>query len=165
MADSLFDPDRDPFDDAVVALEQARREQKNVLFDIGGDWCIWCHRLERFINDHAELAQLRERHFVTVKVYLGEQDDSNEEFLEQLPPFDGVPHLFVYNSKGQLLCSQPTEELEEGESYNFERIKNFLIEWSNSRLTPFDLMTTEELRQRFGRRWTGPVGDGPVLTA
>lgn len=165
MADPLFDPARNPFADAALAMERARREQKNVLFNIGGDWCIWCHRLEAFIRDHPELAQLRDQHFVTVKVYLSDQDTVNEEFLSQLPPFDGVPHLFVYNSKGQLLCSQPTDELELDESYHYDRVKAFLTRWANPRLTPYDQLSTEELRQRFGRRLGAAEGDGPVITA
>lgn len=152
MAKTGFDPKRNPFEDMREAFEQAKRERKNVLVDVGGDWCVWCHRLEAFIEDHAELRELRERHFVTVKVFMGKGDDTtNIEFLNRLPPIDGVPHLFVYNAHSYLLCSQPTAPLEEGESYNFERVRAFLQGWSDWRKTPFDRLTTKELSLRYGR--------------
>jgi hypothetical protein len=164
MSRSLFDPARDPFADASAAMERAQREKKNVLFELGGDWCIWCQRLESFIHDHPELEQIRARCYITVKVYLSQSDETNFAFIRKLPPFDGVPHLYVYNARGQLLHSQDTAELEEGESYNYERVKDFLTRWSDARLTPYDALSTEELRRRFGRRLHSP-DDGPISAA
>ena len=149
MTTPLFDPKRNPFDDLQNAFRRARQEKKNVLLDLGGDWCVWCHRLEAFIRDHAELRELRDRYYVTVKVYVGSEDETNVEFLNRLPDFDGVPHLLVYNRQGQLLCSQDTQPLEEGESYHYERVKSFLARWSEPRLTPYDALPTAELKRLF----------------
>ena len=146
---SLFDPERDPFIDVQIALEQARREKKNVLLHLGGDWCILCKRLEAFINEHPELRMLRDSHYIVVKVYIGKDDPANEEFIQHLPPFNGVPHLYVYNNHGQLLCSQETESFEVGESYIRSKLQNFLQEWADWRLTPFHSMPSDELERRF----------------
>lgn len=150
MAKPLFDPKRNPFEDMRDALAQAKRERKNVLVNIGGDWCVWCHRLEAFISEHPELRELRDRHFVVVKVFIGtDKDETNRTFVSRLPQLAGVPHLFVYNGASYLLCSQATAALEEGETYNYEKVRAFLQEWSDWRKTPFDSMPTPELKQRF----------------
>lgn len=165
MTTPLFDPNGDPFGDVQRALEQARDEKKNVLLDLGGDWCIWCRRLETFILEHAELRHLRETHYITVKIYVGDEEATNFDFLQRLPSFDGVPHLFVYNSRGQLLRSQPTDPLEEGDSYNYERVKTFLTTWADWRLSPYDALSTEELKRRFERGMFPSDSSGPVLSA
>lgn len=164
MTKPLFDPRRNPYADVRAALEEARRDRKNVLIDIGGDWCVWCQRLEEFIASHADLAQLRDQHYVLVRVYLGEEDQTNWEFLRQLPQIAGVPHLLVYNGRGLLLHSQPTEPLEEGESYAYERVRAFLAEWSDWRRSPYDALETSELKQRF-EQLLRPRGDAPVPSA
>jgi hypothetical protein len=164
MTTLLFDPQRNPFDDVNAALEQARRERKNVLLDLGGDWCIWCHRLEEFIATHPELAELRANHYVTVRIFISDSDATNMDFLEQLPSFAGIPHLYVYNARGELLCSQPTEPFEVGESYDFEKIHAFLQEWSNWRRSPYDRLSTDELKQRF-QQYLRPQDEGPTLSA
>ncbi|GAB4109913.1 MAG: hypothetical protein Fur005_08430 [Roseiflexaceae bacterium] len=164
MATPLFDPERNPFEDVSAALEQARRERKNVLIDLGGDWCIWCHRLEAFIAEHPELAELRDKHYVTVRIFISDSDGTNMDFLEQLPPFTGVPHLYVYNARGSLLCSQATEPFEVGESYDLEKIRAFLQEWSDWRRSPYDALSTAELKQRF-EQYLRSNDDRPTLSA
>lgn len=164
MASPLFDPDRDVFADVQDAIDRAQREGKNLMITLGGDWCIWCYRLEAFIQDHPELRDLRDSRYVSVNVYVGEGGE-NADFVEQLPPFSGVPHIFVYNSRGELLCSQDTEVFEEGESYSFDRVRDFLRRWSDPRLTPWDHLSTDELRQRFGRRISGHDDSGVTPSA
>lgn len=159
-----FDPQRNPFDDVRNALAQARQERKNVLLDVGGDWCVWCHRLEAFIESHAELAELRSRYYITVKIYVSDSDDTNTDFLRHLPPIEGVPHLFVYNGRGSLLRSQATEPLEEGDSYNYDRVRAFLLEWSDWRRSPYDHLSMDELKQRFTQHMR-PSDDTPTLSA
>lgn len=127
----LFDPEREPVADVRAAFERAVLDQKNVLLELGGDWCIWCHRLERFIRSHPELLYLRSFGFVHVKVHV-EQDETDNDFIQRLPGFDGIPHFFVYQATGELLHSQDTELLEEGESYNYEKVWTFLATWGHA---------------------------------
>ncbi|KAB8141721.1 thioredoxin family protein [Chloroflexia bacterium SDU3-3] len=149
MVPALFDQRRNPFHDLRDALTQARKEHKNVLVTIGGDWCIWCHRLEAFIRANPELQALRDR-YVLVNVFISESNaEINADFLTHVPELDGVPHLVVYNGHGYLLCSQPTDPLEDGDTYSYERVRDFLETWSDWRRSIFDDLDTSELKQRF----------------
>lgn len=132
MSGLLFDPTQDPFTAYLNALARAHLENKNVLLELGGDWCSWCHRLEKFIQESLELNRLRRQHYITVKVYVSSEYADPSGFLRQVPPFDGVPHFFVYAPNGDLLCSQPTDPLEEDNSYNHARVLAFLQRWIRS---------------------------------
>lgn len=129
MSDPLFDPDRNPAADLILAIQQACRERKNILLEIGGDWCIWCQRLETFITDHSELRELRERHYCLVRIFVDPEVELPPLF-SYLPPFDGVPHFYVFSPSGELLHTQDTAPLEAGESYNLERVAAFLQRWA-----------------------------------
>jgi hypothetical protein len=148
---TLFNSPHNPFEALHAALAQARREQKNILISVGGDWCIWYHRLEQFIETHPELQQLRRDHYVTIHLSLSDTNEFHWAFMRQLPEIDAVPHLFVYNNQGTLLCSQPTDPLEQGESYAYDRVRAFLTEWSDAYHHPQEALSIEALRQRFAQ--------------
>jgi thiol:disulfide interchange protein len=125
---SIFNANQDPIEELRKAAMRARSEKKNILVEMGADWCIWCHRLEQFIATHYELAMLRSRNFVHVRIFTGD-GKTNPEILQEFPSFDGIPHYFVFSPEGKLLISQDTEPFEVGESYDYEKIWEFLATW------------------------------------
>ena len=120
-----FDPSRDAAADVRAAVDKARAQRKNVLVDVGGEWCIWCHILDRFIASHAPVKTLLADNYVVVKVNWSPQN-RNEAVLSQWPKVKGYPHLFVLDDKGQLLHSQDTSELEAGKDYDEGKVLAFL---------------------------------------
>ncbi len=54
-----FDPKRDPEQDLAAALAQAKAQGKRVIVDGGGEWCVWCHILDRFFASNPDLEALR----------------------------------------------------------------------------------------------------------
>jgi len=132
MTKSLFDPSQNAFQDVEAAIRQANIQNKNLLIELGGDWCEWCHRLEAFITRHPELLQLRSLHYVRVKIFVDFENWNASGFLQNLPSFTAIPHFFVYGPNGQFLHSQETEPLEEGDSYNYERVLTFLATWASA---------------------------------
>jgi thioredoxin-related protein len=124
-----YDPTADPKADFQAALARASKEGRNVLMDVGGEWCSWCHRMDKFITEHEELRTLIEKNYVRVKVNFSEEN-KNERFLGQYPAIDGYPYIFVFNPSGKLLISKSTGDLEEGKSYNLARFVEFLKQYS-----------------------------------
>ena len=120
-----FDPKRDAAADVAGAVAMAQAQGKRVLVDVGGEWCPWCHILDHFMADNAEAGQLRDRHYVWVKVNWS-PENKNEQLLARWPKVKGYPHLFVLDGRGQLIHSQDTAELEEGKGYNAAKVLAFL---------------------------------------
>ena len=124
-----FDPKRDPEKDLLAALARAKAEGKRVIVDVGGEWCSWCHVLDRFFASHADLDALRDARCVWLKVNYSKEND-NRAFLSRWPKVAGFPHLFVLGADGKLLHSQDTSALEQGGSYDAAKMRAFLERWA-----------------------------------
>ncbi len=124
-----FDPARDPAKDVAAAATAARAQGKRVIVDVGGEWCSWCHLLDRFIDDNADVRAARDKGYVWVKVNWS-KENKNEAFLSRWPKIEGYPHLFVLDGDGKLLHSQETGSLESGKGYDKARFMDFLRSWS-----------------------------------
>ena len=106
-------------------MEAARAEGKSVLVDVGGEWCTWCHILDRFIGSRPAVQALLHDHYVTVKVNFS-PENRNEALLSRWPRASGYPHFYVLDGTGALVASQATSELEAGQSYDEEKVLVFL---------------------------------------
>ena len=124
-----FDPRRDAASDIALAIIEAKRTERRVLLDVGGKWCIWCRIMDDYFETHADVLKLRDENFVTVKVNFSLENE-NKEVLSKYPEIPGYPHLFVLDSDGRLLHSQPTGDLEKGKSYDREKMVAFLKKWA-----------------------------------
>jgi thioredoxin-related protein len=124
-----YDPEADPSKDLRAAVEEARASGRRILVEVGGEWCSWCHILDRFVKEHQEIHSLWTTRFVTLKVNYS-PDQPNEAFLGRYPKIEGYPHIFVLDSDGTLLHSQNTAALESGKSYSPEKMRAFLIRWA-----------------------------------
>ena len=120
-----FDPKRDPDQDLRVAMDIASKAGKRILLDVGGEWCIWCRKLDKFFQDNKDVSEFLHKNYVVVKVNWS-KENKNEKFLSNYPAVKGYPHLFVLDSKGKLVHSQDTGELESGDHHDYEKVLTFL---------------------------------------
>jgi thioredoxin-related protein len=128
-APDKYDPRRDPEKDLAVAAAEAKTSKRNIILIVGGEWCSWCHILDDFFHEHADLAALRDKNYVVMKVSMS-QENPNGAFLSRFPRIHGYPHIFILDADGKLVQSQPTNVLEDGRSYNVKRFKKFLEEFA-----------------------------------
>ncbi|MCX7983442.1 MAG: thioredoxin family protein [Bacteroidetes bacterium] len=129
-----YDPYRDAKKDLDGALLRAKKEKKHVLVKVGGEWCIWCRRLDSLILHTPELISYVTKHYVVVKINVS-KENKNEHILSKYPKIPGYPHIFVLDSAGRILHSQNTEEFEypadaPEPGYDKEKILRFLKVWS-----------------------------------
>jgi thioredoxin-related protein len=127
-----YDPKRNAAEDIQDAIKEAQRTNKRILLEVGGEWCSWCHTLDRFFDANPDLLVLREKNFITVKINFSEENE-NKEVLSRYDAIPGYPHIFVLDSDGKFLLSQGTSVLESGKSYDLERLTAFLTKWAPSR--------------------------------
>jgi thioredoxin-related protein len=132
-ADIGYDPQANAFEQLDAAVAQAAAEDKLVLLISGGDWCIWCHYLAEFLQRDAKLDAALHEVFIVAKVYVG-QDNRNTEFFARLPEAAGAPHFWILSATGELLESQQTVVLEDGnKSYDRAAFAAFVERWRKRR--------------------------------
>jgi thiol:disulfide interchange protein len=122
---ATFDPARDGAADVAYALSLAKAQGKRVIVDVGGEWCTWCHVLDRFIAANDDVRDAIDAHYVWVKVNFSKQNE-NAALLARWPKVAGYPHLFVLDASGAVVLSQDTEALEGGRTYDKARFLAFL---------------------------------------
>jgi thioredoxin-related protein len=112
-----------------AALTRARAENKRVLLMFGANWCIWCRRLDYVLqNDPSVSAALREGWHV-VHVDVGTRGSgTNTATIERYgnPVQHGLPCLVVLDAQGQLVHTQETGSLEQGDRHDPARVLAFL---------------------------------------
>jgi len=94
----IFNELSDPQKDLSNAIKIAKKSNKNILLDVGGDWCPWCRKLDKLFHENEEIASLLEKHFIVLKVNYSKAN-KNEKFLSKFPKIEGYPHLFVLDKK------------------------------------------------------------------
>jgi thioredoxin-related protein len=124
-----FDSTRDAQKDLKDAVNEAKRTNKKVYVDVGGEWCIWCHRLDNFYEANKDLQEYLDRHYVFVKINYS-KENKNEEVLSKFPLIEGYPHIFILDKKGKLVKSKDTGELEEGKGYSHDKVMEFLKKYA-----------------------------------
>ena len=124
-----FDPSRDAAQDIDAAVAEAKHSGRRVLLDVGGEWCIWCKKLDQFFDRNEDVAGFLRQNFVVVKVNFSPRN-KNERVLSRYPDIPGFPHLFVLDDAGRLLRSQDTAELEEGDHHDRGKVLAFLRRWA-----------------------------------
>ena len=128
-AEKPFDPGRKPAADLQAAETKAKAEHKNILMDVGGNWCPWCLLLDRTLETDSSLHTQLDGNYVVLRVNWS-RENKNEEFLSAYPKPKGFPAWYVLSPDGKLLEAEDTSNLESNHSldsgYNKELLAKFL---------------------------------------
>ena len=63
-----YNPKSDAFADGRNAIQLATETQRKILIEVGGDWCVWCHKLDQFLHSNPDLQRQLHDTFVMLKV-------------------------------------------------------------------------------------------------
>jgi thiol:disulfide interchange protein len=124
-----YDPQRDPAADLQKAIGEAQSGGQHILLEVGGEWCGWCHLLNRLFTEDAEVAKRLHENFVVVKVNWSPENE-NEAFLSRYPAMESYPHVYVLDAQGQLLHANDLTQLEAKKGYDRDKLLAFLKQWS-----------------------------------
>ena len=133
----IFNPKANAKKDINEAVAIAKKQNKNVLLQIGGNWCPWCLKLHNFVNNDKVIDSLLNANYVFIVVNYS-KENKNKEVLEELefPQRFGFPVLVILNNDGKRIHTQNSAYLEEGKTYNRKKIIDFLNNWSVKALDP-----------------------------
>jgi thioredoxin-related protein len=132
----LYNPGANVEKDVAAALLKAKDENKHVLIQIGGNWCVMCYRLNSFLLMDTTLKRILNDNYVFYHLNYS-NENKNMAYLKKLnnPQRFGFPVLVVLNAEGELLHTQNTVLLQKGNGYDTEKVKTFLKNWSPIALT------------------------------
>lgn len=71
------------------AFDEAKRQNKPVLLDIGAAWCHWCHVIDRESYDNPEIATIINERFIPVKVDRDERPDIDARYQAAVQTLTG----------------------------------------------------------------------------
>jgi len=125
----VYDDTRDPFQDATAALALAKETNRQVLIEIGGNWCSWCHKMDDFLAKNPDVYQALHSQYVLLKINVSDSND-NHDFMQSLPPVLGYPHMYVSTAQGKMILSKDTAELLIDNNYSKTQWLSFLSQWS-----------------------------------
>lgn len=127
----LYNPFANVEKDVAAAVVKAKAENKHVLLQIGGNWCVWCYKFHSFVNLDTSLKRLLNENYVVYNLNYS-QENHNEAYLKKLgnPQQFGFPVLVVLDANGKQLYTQDSGLLEKGNGYSKEKVEMFLQNWS-----------------------------------
>ena len=117
-------------------ISKASKSKKNIIVQLGGNWCIWCLRFADFISKDAEIKSTIEENYEYIHVNIPRRGTPEEKLAEPLQKRQayagrfGYPALVVLSADGKVLHIQDSSFLESGNGYDSKKVLRFLKCWT-----------------------------------
>ena len=133
----LYHPEENAASKIDATVKEAKKENKHVFIQVGGNWCIWCARFNDLVTSDKTIDSLVSADYVVYHLNYS-PENKNENILARYgyPQRFGFPVFLVLDGEGKLLHIQNSEYLEEGKGYNKGRVIDFFKAWNTSALDP-----------------------------
>lgn len=133
----VYDEDVDQLVQISEAVKKAGKDGKYVICQVGGNWCRWCLMFADLITNDEEISTLIDKNFEYIHVNYNPRDRKDEKALKALerlgnPERFGFPVFVVLDSKGNVIHTQDSSFLEEGNGYNKAKVLRFFTNWTPS---------------------------------
>jgi thioredoxin-related protein len=127
----LYNPYANVDKDVKAAIAKAKKEKKQVMLQIGGNWCVWCYRFNSFVQLDSSLKKLLNDNYVVYHLNHS-KENKNLGYLKKLgfPQRFGLPVIVILDADGNRIHTQDTSLLEKGNGYDAAKVKSFFKEWS-----------------------------------
>ena len=134
---NLYNPQLDGKLQIKQAIELAQKNNKHVLIQVGGNWCPWCIRFHKFLNEVPKIDSLVQSSYIYVPLNYS-RENKNEESLKLLefPQRFGFPVLVILDQNGKRIHTQNSALLEKEQSYDTTKVFQFLQHWTPQAIDP-----------------------------
>ena len=112
-------------------VAQAKKENKNIIIQAGGNWCIWCLRFNQFVQTTPELKNVVDENYLYYHLNFSPENKNEKVFAKYDNPGAkyGYPVFVVLDQNGKLIHTQDSAVLEEGKGYSLEKTKAFFLKY------------------------------------
>ncbi|MEC5158167.1 thioredoxin family protein [Chryseobacterium sp. MP_3.2] len=113
-------------------VAQAKAENKNIMIQAGGNWCIWCLRFNDYVQKTPELKQIVDRNYIYYHLNYSPENKNEKVFAAYDNPGKkfGYPVFIVLDQNGKMIHTQDSAVLEEGKGYSLQKVKDFFNKWT-----------------------------------
>lgn len=135
----VYNEDINPLEQIDVAVMKAQSEGKFVICQVGGNWCPWCLRFADFITNDTTISKVISENFEYIHVNYNPRKSEGavkaQEAAALMKRLDncgrfGFPVFVVLDESGKVIHTQDSSFLEEGQSYNQEKVLRFFKNWT-----------------------------------
>ncbi len=128
-----YNADEDATKKIAELVEKAQKENKNIILQAGGNWCIWCLRFNNFVETTPELKKIVDENFLYYHLNFSPENKNEEVFARYDNPGAkyGYPVFVVLDKNGKMIHTQDSAVLEEGKGYSIEKVKEFFLKWTS----------------------------------
>lgn len=115
----------------TALIEIAKKENKNIILQGGGNWCIWCLRFNNFVSTNPDLKKLIDDNYIYYHLNFSPENKNEKVFKKFGNPGDkyGYPVFIILDKNGKQIHTQDSSVLEKGDGYDEEKVAKFLKEW------------------------------------
>ncbi|WP_312394212.1 thioredoxin family protein [Chryseobacterium sp.] len=123
-----YDPKADAQADIKKLVAQAQKENKKILIQAGGNWCIWCLRFNNFVQSTPELKEIVDKNYLYYHLNYSPDNKNEKTFAQYINVKEQqfYPFFIILDKNGKKIHVQQSEILEEGKGYSKEKVKEFL---------------------------------------
>jgi len=134
---TIYHPEADAKADIANAVQKAKKEGKNVLLQLGGNWCSWCILFDKLVNSTDSLKTFRDQNYVMLHVNYS-PENKNEAVFASLgyPQRFGFPVFVVLDGDGKRLHTQNSAYLEQGKGHDPKKVYEFFEQWAPAAIDP-----------------------------
>lgn len=134
---TIYNPKANAESEINAAVAKAKKEKKHVFIQVGGNWCVWCIRFHDLVDATPELKKLLNDNYETVLLNWS-PENKNEALLKKYnyPGRFGFPVFLILDGDGNLIHTQNSAYLEEGNGHSVKKITEFLKSWNYAALQP-----------------------------
>ena len=113
-------------------VKKAKAENKNIILQAGGNWCIWCLRFNNYVQTTPELKEIVDKNYLYYHLNYSPENKNEKVFAKYDNPGAkfGYPVFVVLDQNGKMIHTQDSAVLEEGKGYSKEKVKAFFEKWS-----------------------------------
>jgi len=115
QATKIYDEQADAKAQIAQALAKAKKDNRRVLVQWGGNWCGWCRLLHGLYKSDKEIARKLLYEYEVVYVDAGKPAGKNIELAESYGADlkkHGFPYLTILDATGKAIANQETSSLE-----------------------------------------------------
>lgn len=127
-----YDPKADAEKDIQALIGKAKKANKNIIIQAGGNWCIWCLRFNQYVQTTPELKNIVDKNYEYYHLNYSPDNKNEKTFAKYGNPGEkfGYPVFIILDKNGKTLHIQQSDVLEEGKGYSLEKVKEFFNKWT-----------------------------------